>query len=255
MIFAIYHKSHRDNVKAYTYIYNHLRRFLIPIETADREIGLIKIQGCNIRLIFRTGSIDNCAGLRPKYFMADTDEGVNFLRQSADKVDGTRLYDLSAVIELIVELYWEGNRKKYQEDVEMKGLDINNARNIKLLSKTCYEQYGHLYLELVYEYENESGKYKLIIPKIDLEICTERLPKFSQESGFINPRYIADLGGIHYDLCSTDVRCRDKDGKLRYVPDSSYVTVLLEEKKHEMTLEEIEKKLGYKVKIVSEKED
>ena len=118
--------------------------------------------------------------------------------------------------------------------------------NVKLKSKKIYEQNDHLYLKLVYQYETDSGVYELIIPKIALDICTTRIPTLSQENSLINPGYNAWFGSHEYDL---------EKASTKYTGVSvAYVINTIEEKKHEMTLEEIEKKLGYKVKIVSEKE-
>lgn len=125
-------------------------------------------------------------------------------------------------------------------------MDIKVGYNVKLKSKKIYEENDHLYLKLVYEYEMDSGVYELTMPKIELDICTKRIPTLSQDNSLINPSYHAWFGSHEYDL---------KLGKTEYsVGSVAYVIRTIEEKKHEMTLEEIEEKLGYKVKIVSEKE-
>lgn len=93
--------------------------------------------------------------------------------------------------------------------------------------------YG-FYLSAEYTYDDEYSTRKLSIPKIRLINCFQE-PCFRLEG---DATYV-DAGF----------------GECRVEPDSTgkcYTMTTLKEKPQEMTLSEIEKKLGYKVKIVSE---
>ena len=114
-------------------------------------------------------------------------------------------------------------------------------KNVKLIDKQVYEEDGLLYLSLTYEFENiegnNEGKYNLYIPKIALGIKTNDMPIINNE------RYIYEF----------------QAGKHNYIiePEDSkeeFYTYKIETKEKKMTIEEIEKELGYKVQIVGKKE-
>lgn len=102
------------------------------------------------------------------------------------------------------------------------------------------------YLDMVYEYENEHGVYEIHIPHLNIPIYDDRMPVLELACGFNNECY-ALFGGIKLPLTEAKTK-HGKNGKYHYTIKT------LKEKRQEMTLEEIEKKLGYKIKIVSEKE-
>lgn len=122
-------------------------------------------------------------------------------------------------------------------------------KNVKLIDKHVYEENGLLYLSLTYEFENiegnNEGKYNLYIPKIALDIKTNDLPIINNYSyhSINNERYICDFqaGNHNYIL-------EPKDSK------EEFYTYKIETKEKKMTIEEIEKELGYKVQIVGKKE-
>lgn len=98
-------------------------------------------------------------------------------------------------------------------------------------------------LVVTYEVEKRNGTYRRII---DIPIYFEDSPKFvsyvRRDSMFRGCDYeinlgFGDLKGFAYD--------RDK----------LVTEILIKERAEEMTIEEIERKLGYKVKIVNKKED
>ena len=119
-------------------------------------------------------------------------------------------------------------------------------KNVKLIDKQVYEENGLLYLSLTYEFKNiegnNEGKYNLYIPKIALDIKTNDMP-------IIN-NYSINYKGYAYEL---------QAGKHNYIlePEDSkeeFYTYEIETKEKKMTIEEIEKELGYKVQIVGKKE-
>lgn len=125
-------------------------------------------------------------------------------------------------------------------------------KNVVLKECKGFEEDNHLYLKLVYEYEDEHGVCELIIPKLDLEIRANALPHITCDNttdSHVN--CFVDWGNHIFSLSTSDVTVI-KNGKSLTYADSFYVINTLKENPHEMTLAEIEKKLGYKVKLVSE---
>lgn len=104
--------------------------------------------------------------------------------------------------------------------------------NVRLKSFNVYEEKGMYFAHIVYQYEDNRGLWELTVPKVRIPV----------------------------DIYSFDIE-RDPDGgtlsfglgKCRMYPVDIGVyakKVLIEEKIHEMTVEEIEEKLGYRVRIV-----
>lgn len=127
--------------------------------------------------------------------------------------------------------------------------------NVVLKERKVFEEGNRLYLKLVYEYEDDHGVYELIIPKIDLEIRTDLLPTIENNYPWTGPitleLYKIRLGSNIFDLLLSDVAVK-KNGETLTCEKAAYVVNTLKEKRKEMTIAEIEKKLGYKVKLVSE---
>lgn len=109
-----------------------------------------------------------------------------------------------------------------------------------LTNLELFKENGYYYLHATYQSENDREVYELDFPKLYLG-------------------YLYDNPIIHYGLCTTSIAEPDtvdlgfgrliaqrKDGMTGF-----YTRKTIKEKTHEMTLEEIEKKLGYKVKIVT----
>lgn len=91
----------------------------------------------------------------------------------------------------------------------------------------------------VWEYSNDIGRYELTIPKIDLGINSDSRPWFETEISYLrdNTKALNFITGNVYLQ-------QDEKGVKYYIKE-------LERFEKEMTIEEIEKKLGHKVKIVS----
>lgn len=108
-----------------------------------------------------------------------------------------------------------------------------------------YPESGYLYMSLTYEIEDEHVIKEIHIPKIATWIPTGGEP-------FINHLTTSNHGDVY------DVKLDIGPMEYQIIKGGVYDTYLTEkilyEKPTEMTLEEIEKKLGYKIKIVSEKE-
>ena len=123
-------------------------------------------------------------------------------------------------------------------------------KNGKLKSLGLYEeQYDgemHHFLKGVWEYETVTGRYELTIPKIDLGNSFYKVPDITCDSVCDDFSFIFQLYHIpfHKDYLKL---FPDERGNNCYIKE-------LEKFEKEMTLKEIEKKLGYKIKLVSGKD-
>lgn len=111
-----------------------------------------------------------------------------------------------------------------------------------------YVEDGEVYLKLSYTYEGEDGTREIIFPKIDLGFYEEQIPSYERYIGLYTDKpFIYNRYGRSFDLCSVEV------------PDINdpvdCIDKLIKPAVKEITLEEIEKKLGYPVKIVNKKEN
>lgn len=127
-------------------------------------------------------------------------------------------------------------------------------KNVILKEYKVFEKDNHLYLKLVYGYENDHGIYEIIIPKLDLEIRTDYIPDIISDY-YIGPMDISNCyiqrHSDKFNLLQDDIIVV-KNGETIKCEKATYIHNTLEEKPTEMTIADIEKKLGYKVKLVSE---
>lgn len=118
---------------------------------------------------------------------------------------------------------------------------MNNNHELK--KADIYEENGTYYMKLVYEYETESGFYRRTYPKVSFPVTLLNIPNTNFAS-YIHRAYIS----LDDELAICEADCIVKGKEFSCI---KFVDELLKTKPHEMTLEEIEKKLGYPVKIVS----
>lgn len=129
-------------------------------------------------------------------------------------------------------------------------IGLSDVKNVKLAKVEAYQVGDYWYLRLVYEYENTNGdKFKLEIPKMELPLKPDMLPDFVSVS--------------HYDI-RVAVRTVQIDGLncVSLFPGIMIDTVdphfseksiyAIQRISRQMTIEDIEKELGYKVNIVKE---
>lgn len=132
----------------------------------------------------------------------------------------------------------------------------SNKINMDDLRKKCflkdaqiYIQDDTRYLKLVYEYEDSYGIHELTIPQVEfpfgsrlgLTYICENNPELQRLS--IRLCTVGDFANVYlYDTKSND--------GLVY-----YVDKIVKRKPKKMTLEEIERELGYKVEIVSSRKE
>ena len=122
--------------------------------------------------------------------------------------------------------------------------------NEKLVYAKAYQdKNGTWYMELQYEYEDESGVHRRYYPKVEFPFFCGTLP--TEE--FSSDRFGRDK--LTISLFTNEVTVfrgnfwTPHSGQLMH--DVCIVDNLIKPAVHEMTIEEIEKELGHKVKIVN----
>lgn len=113
--------------------------------------------------------------------------------------------------------------------------DYNTKVNLTSIELQHDDEHGY-YLSVRYRIEDDSHIEDVYIPKVSLPINKHRVSVSFLDDG----HRFCDIGFGLREIFKTD------NGLCIY-------TRIIEEKTHEMTLDEIEKKLGYKVKIVNSK--
>ena len=127
--------------------------------------------------------------------------------------------------------------------------------NVQLVGVTAYTaEYEDWFLKLVYTYDDDSGKQEVIFPKVDLPFSMLGIPYLVSNSNgdFINMANSYTFGEDAYCPVREGVVKDPLTGK--EIGATIMADILIKPKIHEMTLEEVEEKLGYKVKIVSNKD-
>ena len=129
-------------------------------------------------------------------------------------------------------------------------INMNDIRNKCFLKDAqIYIQDGSRYLKLVYEYEDSHGVHELTIPQVEFP--------------FGNRLNLIYIHGNNPELQRLSIRlCTDGDVANVYLHDTKsydglvyYTDKVIKHKPKKMTIEEIERELGYKVEIVSSRKE
>lgn len=138
-----------------------------------------------------------------------------------------------------------------------------NRINAELSSIVPFKEDGFWYLKLVYKYEDEKGnKHTVIIPKAVIPFNQTGLPYINRllpysRSG--SSKITRILSELPYINCSDSMPLHDSICDLaieRGVKEPGYCfDIITEYASREMTLDEIEKELGYKVKIINKEKN
>lgn len=113
--------------------------------------------------------------------------------------------------------------------------------NCKLTDIQFFEENGQYFFRLKYRYEDDRSVSEIMIPKLCIPIAIDRLI-ISKEKLWSDYTYTADIGFGHCYMCAVMVNGES----------TVYAEKIIKEKTKEMTVSEIEKQLGYKIKIISE---
>lgn len=118
---------------------------------------------------------------------------------------------------------------------------MDNETFAELTNAEIYLDGDEYFLRLEYDYENCSRNYKIVFPKVVIGIPTNRIPDFIEE---ISTNHASKPGKYLTFGSEEHLLLPDEYGRYMY-------KIITKEKIHEMTIDEIEKELGYKIKIVS----
>ena len=108
-----------------------------------------------------------------------------------------------------------------------------------ILATTYQDEDNKFYMKLVYTYTDELGKHELTFPKVELPFNQRGLPDIVQS-----------MEGETFLIGEQKMRLLE--GRVYWSKEQRYFFGRITEPRvHRMTLEEIEKELGYKVEIVT----
>lgn len=122
-----------------------------------------------------------------------------------------------------------------------------------------YEENEKYYLDLRFIIENDKNITEYHVPKIRLPIefadlssewGNEPNPKSQYLYLGLPDRHLECEPGVAKFLTKSPTICGVYTNSYKNIYDVLYATQIIEEKRKDMTIEEIEKKLGYKIKIV-----
>lgn len=121
-----------------------------------------------------------------------------------------------------------------------------NDSYAELVDIIPFKEDGRWYFKLIYKYEDDRGKHTVGIPKAATPFSQIRVPyvNFKRSEPYIECNDLMFLYDSTFELAA------EKGVK----HNGCYFDIITEYAAKEMTLDEIEKELGYKVKIVN-KED
>lgn len=134
---------------------------------------------------------------------------------------------------------------------------INKIKRAKLSDITPFKDGENWYLKLIYNYEDENCKHTVVIPKAAVPFAQRGIPPITRLENFS----YGDTLGKPYMTCSSSMYLFESHCSLAFergiTKAACYFDVITEfaPKPKEMTLDEIEKELGYKVKIINKDDD
>lgn len=126
--------------------------------------------------------------------------------------------------------------------------------NAELASIIPFTEDKRWYLKLIYKYEDKKGKHTVVIPKAAIPFEQRGLPFISRLYPSLSPYYNTSLEQPYIN-CNDSMELYDSVCGLaseRGIKEPSCCfDIITEYAPREMTLDEIEKELGYKVKVIN----
>lgn len=125
--------------------------------------------------------------------------------------------------------------------------------NEHLTSAEVYFEAGFPYIKFEYEYENDDGTHRILFPKVEFPFSRLTVPTINtiDDQIYVSSRSAMDFRPCELSLFKGNAKIIKDDGSAVKHNNVVFLDVITKKKIHEMTLEEIEKKLGYSVKIVT----
>lgn len=127
-----------------------------------------------------------------------------------------------------------------------------NEDNVELYRISPFKEDGRWYLKLIYKYEDGIGKHTVVIPKAAIPFTQWNIPTIKSSIPYsellLDRPYIdcSDPMMLYESTCDLAIERGFRE-------PNYYFDIITEYATKEMTLDEIEKELGYKVKIVNRK--
>lgn len=107
------------------------------------------------------------------------------------------------------------------------------------------------FMHLEYEYEEDRGKHLVILPKVEFPCSLWYTPNIDFQP-FLLPSLDDKSASIKISESLNLHEGNVTDPLTNKTINAFYTDIIVEPKIHDLTLDEIEKKLGYKVRIVSD---
>lgn len=107
------------------------------------------------------------------------------------------------------------------------------------------------FMHLEYEYEDNRGKHLVTLPKVDFPCSLKYTPNID----FCNWMVTLNLKELASIKISESLNLHEDnvtDPLTNKTINAFFTDIIVEPKIHDLTLDEIEKKLGYKVRIVAD---
>lgn len=129
---------------------------------------------------------------------------------------------------------------------------MNNVNNAELYDIIPFKEDKSWYLKLIYKYEDEYGKHSVVIPKAAIPFVQRRLPPIMR---LTSHPHIECNSSMPYIECNSSMPLYKNQCNLaleRGIKRSDcYFDIITDFTPKKMTLDEIEKELGYKVMIIN----
>ena len=125
--------------------------------------------------------------------------------------------------------------------------------NAELYSIISFKEKDRWYLKLIYKYKDKTGKHTVVIPKAAIPFVQTSVPyvhsqiPYFSNSQFASEHPYIDCGDSMPLYEATCALASERGAK----EPACYFDIITEYATREMTLDEIEKELGYKVKIIN----
>lgn len=128
-----------------------------------------------------------------------------------------------------------------------------SKNNAELTSIISFKEKDRWYLKLTYEYEDKIGKHTVVIPKAEVPFAQECVPCIHSRIPYF-PNSQFELDHPYMD-CNDSMPLYEAVSGLASERGTKtpacFFDIITEYASREMTLDEIEKELGYKVKIIN----
>lgn len=131
-----------------------------------------------------------------------------------------------------------------------------SKNNAELTNIVPFKEKDRWYLTLIYEYEDKIGKHTVVIPKAEIPFVQTCVPYLNSQIPFSRSQCAFEHPYIRCNdsMPLYEAACGLANERGVKTP-ACYFDIITEYTSREMTLDEIEKELGYKVKIINKEKN